>query len=212
MITMKTPSILHRLGIAGTAALVAMGLCVEAHAAPIISFAPVTQTVNIGDTAVVAIQISGLTAGTAPALGAWALDIDYNPAIVGIDFLAGNATFGLALRPPLEPLSDQGSNPSLAGTLNLYEIAFADPGVLAGFQGDTFTLATLSFTALAQGVSPLNARILELSNENGVAIAGAQTTPGEIRVGNVVPEPATGMFATALVLAALSERRRKVVA
>ena len=206
---MKLPYFLRRSYIACAAAVVAAALSANGFAAPIISFNPVTQNVNIGDTAVVALQISGLTANTAPALGAWAVNIGFDPAIVAINFLAGDVVFGLGLNPAGEPPSDQGSNPSGPGVLNLFEVAFADPLVLAGAQGDTFTLATLSFKALAQGVSPLTAAFTELSDQNGAAITGFQTNTGSIVVGNVIPEPGTATFAVALVVTALTDRRRK---
>lgn len=193
----------------GLLALLAIAaLQAQAAAAIVVSFSPVTQTVNVGDTAFVDLQISGLVGSAVPSLGAWAIDVGYNPSILAIDFLAGDVTFGTGLTPAGQPPSDTFGDSSTPGTVSMFETSFATPASLVALQPDSFTLARLAFRATTEGISPLTANNIELSDENGFRLTPMQVIPGEVRVG-VIPEPGTAVFVAGLLLTIATERRRK---
>jgi hypothetical protein len=189
-------------------ALVLSGLPASTQAAVVISFSPSAQAVDVGDIATVDLVVSGLGNGAAPSLGAWAVTFDYDPSIVSISM--GGITFGSLLDlPPFG--SDTSLSTAGGGNVSLFEVSFADALDLDAAQPDSFTLATLNFSALAPGSSPLSVTFVDLSDEVGRHLdAGAQNGVIRVRGGEVtVPEPAVGVLPLALVWGgALIIRRR----
>ena len=104
------------------------------------------------------------------------------------------------------------------GSLDLYYIANVaeDETSLAALQGASFTLATVQFDGLANGLSPLRLSEVTLSNWNGDETRPNVDRRGEICVApagancNIinVPEP-TSMLLVGTALGALALRRRK---
>jgi hypothetical protein len=73
------------------------------------------------------------------------------------------------------------------GLVNLFELSFDDPLTLDFLQAGSFTLASLTFDALALGSSSLDISINALGDAWGDPLI-ATTESGSV---NVVPEPAT---------------------
>jgi hypothetical protein len=146
-------------------------------------FVPTPEITTVGGTATVELRVSGLLdAPSPPALGAWRVDIDYNPAIAS----AASVTLGTELDLGVVG-SVQFFDLTTPGTAVLDEVSFEAPGDLVAAQPDTFTLATLNVTGLAPGESPLTLRLVELSDENGDPMTGFTTTDGRIIVRDGTP-------------------------
>lgn len=157
-----------------------------------LGFNPSIQSVSVGSTTTVDLVISGLGNGVAPSLGTFDLDIGFNPSTLGFS----GATFGNQL--DLFGLGDVQLVTPGVGTVNLFELSLELPLDLESLQADTFTLATLSFNALAIGSSPLSISVNALGDANGDPLpyalvsrsidVNANDNPGS------VPEPTTWLL------------------
>jgi hypothetical protein len=151
-----------------------------------IGFVPSAQSVGLGQSASVDIVISGLGDGTSPSLGAFDLNVSFDPTILA----PTGVTFGIFLGDPDLFEAITAFDLLLApGVLNVAETSLLLSAELHALQPASFTLATLSFDTLARGTSALTLAI----NPGGLVDqdAGelrAETSRGSI---SVVPEPGT---------------------
>lgn len=179
---------------------VLLALVFPSHAITI-SFNPTAQTTTAGSSTDVALVISGLTAGAAPSLSTFDLDVSFDPAV--LDF--GSATFGDPILGDQLDLFGLGSlalaTPGV-GTVNLFELSFDLPSDIDALQAGSFTLATLTFNALAVGASDLGISINTLGDSLGDPLS-ATVQGGSIvsRGPSIVPEPSSLLL---LVLGLLS--------
>lgn len=111
---------------------------------------PNSPTVMAGDLLDVDVVISGLVAGGSPSVGAFDLDVSFDPAILS----PTDVTFGPFLGDPnlFEALTDF---TFLPGIVDLAEVSLLSSAELDALQPDPFTLATLSFSAFASGTTTL---------------------------------------------------------
>ena len=200
---------LQRLALA---ALAATAFLSQAEAAPVVSISPASQTIGIGANAAVDIIVSGLSL-TDPT-GGFSLTLGFNNSFVsGVSFLNDPGT-----KMGLVPLDLSGG--FSGASLDLFFVADASATLasLAAAEGTSFTLATLSFKGIAEGLSPLTLSNVVLSNWNGDSdLAGVSAVNGSICVSangeacviNAIPEPETVLLlASGLVALALRRRRR----
>jgi len=193
------------------AALAATAFLSQAEAAPVVSISPATQTIGVGGNAAVDIIVSGLS--LSDPTGGFSLTLGFNNSFVsGVSFLNDPGTkMGAA------PLDLSGG--FTGGSLDLFFLADANAKLadLAASEGTSFTLATLSFKGIAEGLSPLTLSNVVLSNWNGDSdLAGVSALNGSICVSNgeacvinAVPEPETVLLlAAGLVAVALRRRQR----
>ncbi|MCG6971385.1 MAG: cohesin domain-containing protein [Gammaproteobacteria bacterium] len=172
-----------------------------------IDFNPTNSSVFVGDAFDVDVVVSGLeTGGIDEIVSAYDLFIGYDSAIVA----ATAVSFGAYLDDVLFPgFTLQAEDLQTAGQINIAETSLlTDEDLLALQQPDSFTLATLSFTALSAGISdllfdlhPLLGINNDVKGRNGALIPVAMGT-GTISVASKpisVPEPGT----LALLLAGL---------
>lgn len=196
-------------------------LAAPAHAA-VISVVPPAQDANVGDTVTADILVA---LGLNEAVGGVSLLLSFDPSVLtGLDFVNDpDGAMGVAL----DPFNDFGSAFAAGGgsPLELFFLAdvslptFAD---LKPLQGAGFRLATVSFTALAPGLSPLSLSVVPvagrfLSDAAGNELA-AQAIPGSVCVGGAAacvvqaPEPGTlsllGLGAAALIAGRRRRARR----
>lgn len=154
---MKT---IHMIGLLPLAVLMA-------HPAAGISLrlAPANPTVAPGDSVSLTLNISGLGSGTAPSLGTYDIDIDYDTGVLSFDGAVNDTQLDVL---GLGSIFDV--TPGAGGTVNLFELSLDSVADLVSLQLDSFVLATLTFTALAPGTSPVTLAINALGDELGAPL------------------------------------------
>lgn len=116
-----------------------------------IDIVPNTQTVQVGDAFDLDVVVSGLSAAN-EIVSAYDFDIAYDTSILS----ATGVSFGSYLDDLLFPgFSLQDFDLSIAGIVDFAETSLLSNADLAMQQPDSFTLATLSFEALMEGVSEI---------------------------------------------------------
>jgi hypothetical protein len=147
-----------------------------------LGFVPSTQTVGLGafDVDVVISDLSG------EIVSAFDLDVTYDATNLN----ATGVTFGPLLGDPFLFEAVEDFDLSISGVVDFAELSLLFDFELDAIQPDTFTLATLTFDAIAVGTSSLDF-IWNGSNyiigRNGLVL-NISSTPGSV---SAVPEPAT---------------------
>lgn len=160
-----------------------------------LEFVPMSQTVASGQPVNVDVVISGLgPLFGPPSVGAFDLDVSFNPAILSPTQVA----FGEFLGNPNtgEALTVSQFTP---GVIDFAAVSLLSPEGLDALQPDRFSLAILSFNSLALGTSPLS------FSQVIVADAFGKTLDTDSRAGsvNVAPEPSSLLLVASGLLGAL---------
>ncbi|MHB1142268.1 MAG: cohesin domain-containing protein [Sulfuricaulis sp.] len=172
-----------------------------------VGFDPIAQTVSTGSSLSVKLGISALGDGVAPSLSTFDLNIGYDPSLLSFTgVIFGDPVLGDQL-----DLFSLGSVTSwdntTPGTLNVFELSFDSPTDIDTLQAANFTLATLTFSALSGGISPLSIAINALGDANGDPLA-ATTMSGSVTV-TAVPIPAAIWLFGSGLLGLIGMARRK---
>lgn len=162
----------------------------QAHAI-VLSFDPVSSDVTTGSSVDVNLVISDLGWGTAPSLGAFDLNVDYDASILGLS----SAVFGDQVLGDQLDLFGLGSitamDASLPGTVNLFQLSFDLAVDLNLLQADSFTLATLTFDTIGVGTSLLSYSGVMLGDSWGAPLDAALESGSITSRPSAVPEPAS---------------------
>jgi hypothetical protein len=172
--------------------LLLLGGAVQEAKAVSLDFQLSSSSVNIGDTATVDMVIGGLGNFTNPSLGAFDFVVNFNPTLVGLT--ASPLTFGSLL-------GDEGLGEALTGSsfstgsANLFTLSFLTESELNALQPSSFTLATLSFNALAAGTNAFSFSSVVLADGVGdpliASLGSASLTIKANDGGGNVPEPSS---------------------
>jgi hypothetical protein len=181
-------------------ALLAAGAIGAPAMATTVSFAPSASKVSVGSSVAVDVRVSDLSAGD--DLGAFDFNVLFNSNLFSLSgYSLGGALGDVA---SFEAL-DVGLGHGASGVFNLAEISLLSD---LGFQQDSFTLATLHFTALAIGNGALSLDGMLLGDAYGNAL-NADVAGASISV-SAVPEAAPQlMLLSGLLLLGLARRQRK---
>jgi hypothetical protein len=145
-----------------------------------LNLVPSSMTVVAGSSFDVDVVISGLPAGSPPSVGTFDLDVSFNPTI----FAPTNVLFSSFLGNPdpsaFETLTDFHFLP---GVVDLAAVSLLSPTELDDLQPVSFSLATISFTALASGTGSFTFSQIIVDDAFGNLLLGSK-----------IPEPSTWLL------------------
>jgi hypothetical protein len=176
--------------------LMLLGLSGQAAALPIISLVPDSTKIHAGENLFIDVNVSGLQSGGSNSLlGAFSMDVLFNPELQFLPAGSGANTWGFGL-------GDVDAGDAVVGTppfswspgsssISFYEVSLLDSIDLSALQSDSFRLATLAFY-LPFGNALTSGSYINFSTENVVLSDdwGNQFTTGVNPGATVqVPEP-----------------------
>jgi len=148
-----------------------------------LSLVPQTSTVGAGGTLSVDVVASDLGAGVAPSIGAYDLDLSFDPSVLSFDsFVLGTGLSVTGVASDHEGSVD-------GGLFSVFELSWEDTADLNALQADAFTLFTMTFNALNAGTSLLSLHVNAVSTAEGadlfadalngasVSVTGAPAVP-----------------------------------
>lgn len=144
-----------------------------------ISVAPSTQATTPGMPVTVDVLVSGLGDGTAPSIGAYDIRLGFDSAVLSLADPQTDITFGTGLDIfGFGTLTDiQGTNP-----VDVAETSFDDPADIDALQPNAFTLFSVVFTALAEGVSAISVSVNSITDADGSALTIDSVVGGQVQV------------------------------
>lgn len=155
-----------------------------------------------GPSATLEVVVSGLGSPTAPSLGAFDIDIVFDPALLDVSSVAFGSGLG---DPTTEAFAEWGTAP---GAVNLAEVSLLSPVALDALQPSSFVLATLEVDLLGSSAAAVSFGDVLLGDAFGRRL-DVDAARGAT-VGDVIPEPsAAAVFAAGLALVAARLRRRR---
>ncbi len=167
-----------------------------------LSLDPTYQTIPIGDTAIIDLNISGLGDGDPDSLGAFALNITYDETILTFD----SVSFGLFLGDSTLGEADTFVDDSTPGLVYLEEGSWLYNWELDERQPASFTLATLTFSGIGIGSSVVGMEYVVLSEAFGLQLPDPILNNANVAP---VPEPATVILLGTGIVGVLSLGRKK---
>jgi hypothetical protein len=168
-----------------------------------LGFVPPAQEVPVGTSVSVDVVISGLGDFTSPSLGAFDLDIAFDPSILSLS----SVVFGPFLGDISLAEAIASDTPGV-GTVNVFEVSFLLDFELDALQPGSFPLVTLNFDTLNSGTSPLTITSATLSDAFGYLLS---YTASEGSV-TVTPEPGTWVLMLSGLAGLLGIWRKRAVA
>jgi len=143
--------------------------------AVMLGFDVLTSRINTGDTVEVGVTISGLGDQSPDSLSTFDLDVWYDEGILSFnDAIFGDSVLGNQL--DLLAFGTLNAVTRGTGVINLMELSFDLPDDLDMLQAGSFTLATLSFTAISAGTSVLDLTINALGDSLGDSLSASATS------------------------------------
>lgn len=173
---------------------------------------PSSTTVTAGNSFNVDIVVSGLhDSDPYEIVSAYDIFVGFDSTIIDI----AGVSFSSWLNDGIPGLSISGTNTSTPGQVEVWEVSFLPDAYLDTLQPDTIVLATLTFDALAEGVSSLN--FLPHPNPNfgfqdvkgrGAQVLQLAATGGRVTVNAPSPIPAPSTILLLLAGLLTMGRRR----
>lgn len=171
-----------------------LGICAAVPGqAAVVAIHPATTSAAVGQSVLVDVDISDLVDGAAPSLGAFDIDLHFDPAVLTLTQL----TFGDGLN-----VLGLGGNPQEVtegtGVVNAFELSLDASDDLNTLQSGAFTLFTLTFQAISAGTAELSLTLNSLANAEAFEIA-ATSAGSSIEVAPVPLPAAVWMLLSGLV-------------
>ena len=124
--------------------------CRSTHLSQVV---PSTPAPVVGDTFTADVVVSGLGNLAAPSLGAFDLNLTFNPSVVNFVGI----TFGQLLGDPMAgPVEAVTGFAAAAGSLNAFSVSLLTPAQLVALQPASFTLFTVTLQVVGTGDSSLD--------------------------------------------------------
>lgn len=153
--------------------------------ANVISIEPSLTQITQGNVFSVDIRASGLDTAPLTPIGAYDLTLGFDQYALSVVDVAFSDGLGMQ---PFDVLTEQSQD---SGTLHLAAVSLLEPDALQALQGDSFSLATLTFMATGAGSTALNWLSVNLFDVDGLPFP-AQSLDANIEViaaANPVPLP-----------------------
>lgn len=146
-----------------------------------INVVPALPSIELGSSVSVAVTVSDLGDSIPPSLSTFDIDLNYNEALLSFT----GAVFGDPVLGDQLDLFGLGSlTTSTVGLslVNLFELSYDSIDDLNNFQAGSFTLFTLSFNAIAAGISSLDLTINSLGDATGEPLLAVDINNGALTV------------------------------
>ncbi len=184
----------------------------QTAASLILSLEPSATSINVNESVSIDLNISGLGSFSAPSLGAFAIDLYYDPSLFGLS----DVQFGSFLGDPTFDAISFFDSTSFPGSVYVEEVSFLPDFELDFLQPDAFTLATLEFTSFAEGAGDFGLSFADLSDAgfppNSLLVEDLETALTSVTVdAEQVPEPGTLLLISIAVFVMLRIRAKASV-
>lgn len=133
----------------------------------------------IGNTVDVELNVADLDDGTADSVGAYDVNIAFDPSILSYNSVTFGNQLDLGIFGSIKSVDDSGI---ATGTLNIAESSLEDPVVLDSSQAPDFTLATITFDTIAVGPSQITPSIVSFGDAAGDPLAVDTLSSGTVAV------------------------------
>lgn len=194
--------------------LAALGLFISLNANAIsIDLIANQSAINVGGSVEVQVRISGLSDASAPSLGVYDVDFNYDASLFNFNAISwGDATKGNQL--DLAGVGTLQSSNSSSGWLNIFEVSFDEAFDLELLQAGEFTLFSILFEAIAIGSGNFSLTSNALGDAYGSELLVDTINGTAVNVGSVsVPEPSSlilllGLLAAVILRAKISQSQK----
>ena len=160
-----------------------------------VDLSPSAQQLQLGENLTLDVKVSGLTDATAPSLGVYDVNLNFDATRLAISqIIWGDAVKGNQL--DLNCFGSlQMSNPINSGTLNLFELSFDDVWSLDNLQAGSFNLFSIIFSSLAAGPAEFTLSVNALGNAAGNSMSADSLETSRVTINTVsTPEPAASFL------------------
>lgn len=162
-----------------------------------VSVVPSATTVVPGEPVTIEVVVSGLGDAAAPSVGAFDLDLAYDPALFAFTGLEVGAELG-------DPMAAEAITDSMeaGGVIDAFELSLLTSAELLTAQPSEFVLLTATFEALVPGSGQFDLPMVVLGDENGVALP-ATVLPATVSSGTILEIPTLSPILLLALLLAL---------
>ncbi len=159
---------------------------------------PQIQSITVGQSVMVDVQISELGNSASPSVGGFNLELNYDPTVLTFNDLTFSGLIDLS------GSGIQSIDSSIPGTLLFGDVSLDFPEDLNAAQPDAFSLANIEFIGSGVGEnSTLSLNIIELVDENFTSLEPVAQNDAIVTVSSTkttVPESNLGLIGWGIVL------------
>ena len=166
---------------------------------------PGNTSISVGSSVDLKLTIRGLGDGIAPSLGAFDLNLFFNPSVLSYQSVTfGDPTSGNQLALSTPSVDGEFVDASV-GVLNLYSVSMDSEADLDDLQAGGFVLANVRFLAIGEGIGDVSLSDIVLGDAAGATLDADTILGSSVKVvRGAVTVPEGGMFYPGLFLLAFS--------